>query len=91
MTARRGLRHAAFFEALATQDPAGPSWRATSAGLVTFRLVDRFLRLREDGQVVPVEAVRAVRRAVNRVNRGSAVRAPLDALSCSVIRALSAL
>src|SRR5580704_17519112 len=88
MTARRGLRHAAFFEALATQDRAGPFWRATSAGLVTLRLVDRFMRLREDGRTVPVEAVRAVRRAVNRVNRGSALRAPLDALSCAVSAAL---
>ena len=88
MTARRGLRHAAFFEALATQDPAGPFWRATTAGLVTLRLVDRFMRLREDGRMVPVEAVRAVRRAVNRVSRGSALRAPLDALSCSVSGAL---
>jgi hypothetical protein len=67
MTARRGLRHAAFFEALATQDPAGPSWRATSAGLVTLRLVDRWTWVRDDGCAVPVEAVRAVRRAVHRV------------------------
>lgn len=84
MTARRGLRHAAFFEALATQDPAGSSWRATSAGLVTLRLVDRWMTLRADGRTVPVEAVRAVRRTVNRVRRTSPFRAPLDALSCSV-------
>lgn len=84
MMARRGLRHAAFFEALATQDPAGSAWRATSAGLVTLRLVDRWMTLRADGRGVPVEAVRAVRRAVNRVRRASPFRAPLDALSCAV-------
>src|SRR5262249_160326 len=88
MTARRGLRHAAFFEALATQDPAGPSWRATSAGLVTLRLVDRWMRLRADGHSVPVDAVRAVRRALNRVKRSSPFREPLDALSCAVSGAL---
>ena len=88
MTARRGLRHAAFFEALAMQDPAGASWRATSAGLVTLRLVDRWMRLRDDGRLVPVEAVRAVRRAVNRVGRGGPFRGPLDALSCAVSGAL---
>ncbi|HZS61499.1 MAG TPA: hypothetical protein VFA43_19650 [Gemmatimonadaceae bacterium] len=84
MTARRGLRHAAFFEALATQDPAGASWRATSAGLVTLRLVDRWMALRADGRRPSVDAVRAVRRAVNRVRPGSPFRAPLDALSCAV-------
>jgi hypothetical protein len=88
MTARRGLRHAAFFEALATQDPAGSSWRATSAGLVTLRLVDRWMTLRVDGRAVPVDAVRAVRRAVNRVRRSSPYYPPLDALSCAVSGAL---
>jgi hypothetical protein len=84
MTARRGLRHAAFFEALATQDPAGPGWRATSAGLVTLRLVDRWMQLRAEAKAPSVDAVRSVRRAVGRLGRGNPLRGPLDALSCAV-------
>jgi tetratricopeptide (TPR) repeat protein len=88
MTVRRGLRHAAFFEALATQDPAGAAWRATSAGLVTLRLVDRWIQLRSDHRSPSVEAVRAVRRAVGRVDRGHPLRPSIDALSCAVSGAL---
>ena len=39
----RTLRHLAFFEALAGMDESDARWSATTAGLVTLRLVDEWL------------------------------------------------
>ncbi len=37
------LRHLAFFEELGKMDESDAGWRAVSAGLVTMRLVDRWI------------------------------------------------
>lgn len=81
---RTTLKHAPFFEALAELQGNTSAWEATAAGLVTMRLVDRWMQGMATGTVPPAEAVRPVRRAVTRLDRHHPLRAALDALSCAV-------
>jgi tetratricopeptide (TPR) repeat protein len=78
------LKHSVFFEALAALTGNTPEWEATAAGLVTMRLVDRWMEGMADGTVPSAEAVRPVRRAVTKLDRHHPLRASLDALSCAV-------
>jgi tetratricopeptide (TPR) repeat protein len=78
------LKHSVFFEALATLAGNTPEWEATAAGLVTMRLVDRWIQGMADGTVPSAEAVRPVRRAVTKLDRHHPLRGALDALSCAV-------
>lgn len=72
------LRHLAFFEELAKLDESDPSWRSVSAGLVTMRLVDRWLA----GERSAAEswAVNAVRGAIDEVPETTPLRRILSAI-----------
>ncbi len=80
MMERRGLRHAAYFEALATLDPTSVAWRTTSAGLVTLRLFDRWVQCRAEGRALPADGLHAVGNAVRRIERNCPLFDPLHAL-----------
>lgn len=75
------LPHFAFFEALAgCNDESSPEWRATSAGLVTLRLFDDWVR---DGASMVASdswSLRAVREAIASVDAGNTIRALLTSL-----------
>ncbi len=97
---RAGLRHEAFFKALAALGghEGERDWRALTAGLVTLRLADRRLAWAEDcGGVhparkptrrlltgVPPDVVEAARAAANAVDRRDVVASPLRELARSV-------
>ena len=76
----RTLRHLAFFEELAALDEADAEWRAVTAGLVVLRLVDAWMR--EGPHVVTADAwgLRAVRAAIEEMDRGAPARALLDSV-----------
>ena len=67
------LRHVAFFEELARLDESDSSWRAVSAGLVTMRLVDRWLAGDERGGA-EAWSVSAVRGAISDVPETTPIR-----------------
>src|SRR5215216_674923 len=73
------LRHLAFFEELAKLDESDPSWRSVSAGLVTMRLVDRWLAgdLRRGAETWSVSAVRS---AVDEIPETTPLRRILSAV-----------
>lgn len=77
---QRSLQHLAFFEALAGMKEDSAEWRETSAGLVALRLVDAWVA--EGRSVVAANgwAVRAVRDAIQRIDRGKTTRAILSSL-----------
>ena len=67
------LRHLAFFEELGRMDESEAGWRAVSAGLVTMRLVDRWIAA---GSTARVDAwsVSAVREAIEKVEKTTPIR-----------------
>ena len=77
---QRSLHHLAFFEALAEMEEDSAEWRETSAGLVALRLVDAWVA--EGRSVVAASgwSVRAVRDAIQRIDRGKTTRAILSSL-----------
>ncbi len=77
---QRSLPHLAFFEALAGMEEDSAEWRETSAGLVALRLVDAWVA--EGRSVVAAEgwSLRAVRDAIQRIDRGKTTRAILSSL-----------
>jgi len=74
------LPHLAFFEALAGMDEGSSGWREATAGLVTLRLVDSWMT--EGRAVVAPDgwSLRAVRDAIQRVDRGSSIRSILTSV-----------
>jgi tetratricopeptide (TPR) repeat protein len=74
------LPHLAFFEALAGMDEGSSGWREATAGLVTLRLVDSWMT--EGRAVVAPDgwSLRAVREAIQRVDRGSSIRSILTSV-----------
>ena len=68
-----GLRHLAFFEELGKMDESDASWRAVSAGLVTMRLVDRWIAVGSTCQL-DSWSVSAVREAIAQVAETTPVR-----------------
>jgi len=77
MESNGSLRHLAFFEELARFEESDPTWREVSAGLVTLRLVDAWLR--EGVHVVAADgwSLGAVRSAINEIGKGRPVRGVL--------------
>jgi len=67
------LRHLAFFEELGRMDESEAGWRAVSAGLVTMRLVDRWIAA---GSTARLDAwsVSAVREAIAQVEKTTPIR-----------------
>lgn len=74
------LPHLAFFEALAGMEEGSSEWREATAGLVTLRLVDSWMT--EGRGVVAADgwSLRAVRDAIQRVDRGSSIRSILTSV-----------
>jgi len=73
------LRHLAYFEELAKLDESDPGWRSVSAGLVTMRLVDRWLAGEYRGPSHSW-AVSAVREAIGDVPETTPLRRILSAI-----------
>jgi tetratricopeptide (TPR) repeat protein len=76
----RALRHGPFFEALGAMEEGDVDWPATSAGLVTLRLVDAWLD--EGPRVAAADGwgVRAVREAIAEIRSQPAQRAILTSI-----------
>jgi tetratricopeptide (TPR) repeat protein len=68
-----GLRHLAFFEELGKMDDSDASWRAVSAGLVTMRLVDRWIAVGSTSRL-DSWSVSAAREAIALVSDGTPIR-----------------
>jgi hypothetical protein len=70
------LRHHSYYEALATLDPASPSWKPTLAGLAVLELVET---ARTDRSIVDSDwtGVRSVVDMVEALREGSPLRRPL--------------
>jgi tetratricopeptide (TPR) repeat protein len=68
-----GLRHLAFFEELGKMDESDSSWRAVSAGLVTMRLVDRWIAVGSTSRL-DSWSVSAVREAIAQVAETTPIR-----------------
>jgi tetratricopeptide (TPR) repeat protein len=75
------LPHYAFFEALAAcSDELSIEWRTTTAGLVTLRLFDDWVRDGSNAVTSDAWTLRAVRDAIGAIEPGSTVRALLTSL-----------
>ena len=68
-----GLRHLAFFEELGRMDDSDASWRAVSAGLVTMRLVDRWIAVGSTSRL-DSWSVSAAREAIAQVSDATPIR-----------------
>jgi hypothetical protein len=68
-----GLRHLAFFEELGRMDDSDASWRAVSAGLVTMRLVDRWIAVGSTSRL-DSWSVSAAREAIAQVSESTPIR-----------------
>lgn len=77
---RSSLAHLPYFEALAELEEGSSAWRETTAGLVTLRLLDAWMV--EGRHVVSADAwsLRAVRDAIQKVDRGSSIRSILTSI-----------
>jgi len=67
------LRHLAFFEELGEMDESEAGWRAVRAGLVTMRLVDRWIAAGSTAQL-DAWSVSAVREAIAQVENTTPIR-----------------
>jgi tetratricopeptide (TPR) repeat protein len=77
---QHSLPHLSYFEALAGMEEGSSEWRETTAGLVTLRLVDSWVS--EGPAIVASEgwSLRALREAIQRMDRGSSIRSILSSL-----------
>src|SRR5919204_4400685 len=85
----RAFPHLPYFEALTHMKESSAEWRATSAGLVTLRLFDAWVR---DGKhVVEADAwgLRAVREVIATIEVGNSARALLTSVVDSMVVAPS--
>lgn len=84
--ANETLRHLPFFEDVATHDEHESAWKAATAGLVTLRLVDKWIE--EGAQAVVAESwnLRSVLGAIGQMDEGLPTRAILG----SVVTAMQA-
>src|SRR3569833_2897613 len=67
------LKHLAFFEELGKMDESDAGWRAVSAGLVTMRLVDRWIAVGSTSKL-DSWSVSAAREAIALVSDGTPIR-----------------
>ena len=74
------LPHLAFFEALAGMEEGTNEWREVTAGLVTLRLVDSWMSEGRDVVAPDGWSLRAVREAIQRVERGTSIRSILTSV-----------
>jgi tetratricopeptide (TPR) repeat protein len=81
------LRHLAFFEALGGMEESDARWRATTAGLVTLRLVDDWLEEGPAAVSVGAWGVRAVREAIDAVDAGDPARRILGGVVDAMVEA----
>jgi tetratricopeptide (TPR) repeat protein len=78
------LRHAAFFEALASLSESDAEWPATSAGLMVLRMVDGWLGEGSEAPQVSVWGLQGLRAAIDTIPRDQAVRSILTGIVDSV-------
>ncbi len=78
--ARPRVQHLPFFEALAGLEESSSEWRATSAGLVTLRLVDDWMRYGMEVVKSGSPALRAVREVISAMESRSSTRTILTSI-----------
>ncbi|MDE3052720.1 MAG: hypothetical protein KGJ70_02460, partial [Gemmatimonadota bacterium] len=78
------LRHLAFFEAIASREEHTAEWRSATAGLVTLRLLDRWLEEGPSAAASGGWAARAVEGAIDQMDEGS----PIPSILRSILSAM---
>jgi tetratricopeptide (TPR) repeat protein len=77
---RQRLQHLPFFEVLADTEEGSDQWRSVSAGLVTLRLVDDWIRFGMDIVAPSQRGVQAVREMITAVSTRTTVRTILTSI-----------